>query len=52
MRNGVAIAFCERGLYKIVTLPPALVGYLLFAVWPAVGWVLYGWFFTFFGMEA
>ena len=46
----VEMAFYKGGLYKVVTLPLALVSYLLFAVWPTVGWTLYGWFFEFFGM--
>ncbi len=46
----VETAFYKGGLYKVVTLPLALVSYLLFAVWPTVGGVLYGWFFAFFGM--
>ncbi len=46
----VATVFYKGGLYKIVTLPLVLVSYLLFLVWPTVGWVLYGWFFAFFGM--
>ena len=46
----VATAFYKGGLYKVVMLPLVLVSYLLFAAWPTVGWVLYGWFFAFFAM--
>ena len=45
----VETAFYKGGLYKVVTLPLALVSYLFFSVWPTVGWILYGWFFEFFG---
>ena len=32
-------------LYKLVSLPIALVGFLVFSVWPAGGRWLFGWFF-------
>ena len=47
----VATSFYKEGIYKVVNLPLAPVSYLVFALWPAAGWVLYGWFFVLFGMS-
>ena len=41
-------AFYQGTLYKFVNGPLALVSYILFAVWPALGRTIYGWFFGFF----
>ena len=41
-------AFYQGHFYRFVSLPLALVGFLVFSVWPASGRVLYGWFFRLF----
>jgi len=38
-------AFYQGHIYKIISLPLALVGYIVFSVWPASGRLLFGWFF-------
>lgn len=35
-------------IYKFVSLPLALASFVVFAIWPAIGGALYGWFFAFF----
>ena len=48
---GFAIAgvFYQGTLYKLVNAPLALVSYVVFALWPALGRAIYGWFFAIFG---
>ncbi|MEY2488077.1 MAG: hypothetical protein QOC70_19 [Verrucomicrobiota bacterium] len=48
---GFAIAglFYQGTLYKLINAPLALLGYVVFAVWPAMAHSLYGWFFAIFG---
>lgn len=41
-------AFYQGTLYKFVNGPLALLSYIIFAGWPAVGRAIYGWFFGFF----
>jgi hypothetical protein len=41
-------AFYQGTLYKFVNGPLALVSYIVFAVWPALGRAIYGWFFSLF----
>lgn len=41
----VATAFYSGSIYKLISLPLALVGFVLFAVWPAAARALFGWFF-------
>lgn len=38
----------QGAIYKLVSLPLALAGFLVFSVWPASGSSLYGWFFRLF----
>jgi hypothetical protein len=38
----------QGAIYKLVSLPLALAGFLVFSVWPATGRALYGWFFRLF----
>ena len=42
-------AFYQGTLYKFVNGPLALVSYIVFTVWPALGRAIYGWFFALFG---
>lgn len=42
-------AFYQGTLYKFVNGPLALLSYIVFAVWPALGRAIYGWFFAPFG---
>ncbi len=35
-------------IYKLISLPLALVSFLVFSVWPASGHLIYGWFFQLF----
>lgn len=44
----IVSAFYGGSLYRRVNLPLALVGYIVFSVWPGSGRVLYGWFFDLF----
>ncbi|HEV3468058.1 MAG TPA: hypothetical protein VG148_01970 [Pyrinomonadaceae bacterium] len=44
----VVSSFYQGYLYKLINLPLALAGYLVFAAWPAAGRALYGWFFDLF----
>ena len=41
--------FYQGTLYKFVNGPLALVSYVIFAIWPALGRAIYGWFFALFG---
>jgi hypothetical protein len=41
-------SFYQGHIYKLVSLPLALVGFIVFSIWPATGRALYGWFFDFF----
>ena len=38
----------QGAIYRLVSLPLALAGFVVFSVWPASGRALYGWFFGFF----
>jgi hypothetical protein len=42
-------AFYQGRIYKLISLPVALIGFLVFSVWPAGGRAIYGWFFNLFG---
>ena len=44
----VISSFYQGHLYKLVNLPLSLASFLVFAVWPAAGRALYGWFFDLF----
>lgn len=39
-------SFYQGHIYRFISLPLALVGYVVFNVWPASGRVLFGWFFN------
>jgi hypothetical protein len=41
-------SFYQGTIYKFVSLPLALVSFLVFSVWPASGRAIYGWFFGLF----
>ena len=41
-------SFYQGTIYKFVSLPLALAGFLVFGVWPASGRAIYGWFFRLF----
>ena len=41
----VVSAFYQGHIYRFISLPFALVAYIVFSVWPASGRVLFGWFF-------
>jgi hypothetical protein len=45
LSTAVTSAFFQGSLYKRVNALLALAGYPLFALWPAAGRALYGWFF-------
>jgi len=44
----VVCTFYRGHLYQLINLPVALVSFVLFALWPAAGRALYGWFFGLF----
>jgi len=44
----VVSSMYQGAIYKLVSLPLALTGFLAFSVWPASGRALYGWFFRLF----
>jgi hypothetical protein len=44
----VVSSFYQGTVYKLISLPLALAGFLVFSVWPASGRALYGWFFRLF----
>ncbi len=41
-------SFYQGHIYKLVSLPLALISFIVFAAWPASGRVLFGWFFDLF----
>jgi len=41
-------SFYQGHIYKMVSLPLALVSFITFSTWPASGRVIYGWFFDLF----
>lgn len=41
-------SFYQGHIYKFVSLPLALIAFIVFGVWPASGRVTYGWFFDLF----
>lgn len=41
-------SFYQGTLYRLVSLPLALICLLVFSIWPGMGNVLYGWFFALF----
>lgn len=41
----VVTAFYQGHIYKLVSLPLALLSFVVFAAWPAVGRLLFGWLF-------
>jgi hypothetical protein len=41
-------SFYQGHIYKLVSLPLAFVGFIVFSVWPASGRAIYGWFFELF----
>lgn len=45
----IAGVFYQGTLYKLINAPLALFSYVVFAVWPALGRAIYGWFFAIFG---
>lgn len=47
----VTSAFYKGSFYKVVDLPLALVGFIVVALWPWLGRMIYGWFFALFGMH-
>jgi hypothetical protein len=44
----VVSSFYQGTVYKLISLPLALTGFLVFSVWPASSRALYGWFFRLF----
>jgi hypothetical protein len=42
------ISFYQGHIYKLISLPLALVSFIVFSVWPASGRAIYGWFFNLF----
>ncbi|HEX7173785.1 MAG TPA: hypothetical protein VF240_00685 [Pyrinomonadaceae bacterium] len=41
-------SFYQGHIYKLVSLPLALLSFIVFGVWPAGGRLMYGWFFELF----
>jgi hypothetical protein len=41
-------SFYQGHIYKFVSLPLALISFIIFSVWPASGRVIYGWYFELF----
>jgi hypothetical protein len=41
-------SFYQGHVYKLVSLPLALLSFIVFGVWPAGGRLMYGWFFELF----
>jgi hypothetical protein len=41
-------SFYQGHVYKLFSLPLALISFIVFSVWPASGRVIYGWFFDLF----
>jgi hypothetical protein len=44
----VTTAFYQGHIYKLAALPLAGVSFVVFALWPRVGRISYGWFFDLF----
>ena len=44
----VVSSFYQGHIYKMISLPLALVSFIVFSVWPASGRVIYRWFFDLF----
>lgn len=44
----VVSSFYQGHIYKLISLPLALVSFIVFSVWPAFVRALYGWFFALF----
>ncbi len=42
--------FYQGTFYRLINAPLALLAYLVFAVWPALGRAIYGWFLALFGV--
>ncbi|HEY0100426.1 MAG TPA: hypothetical protein VGB76_15890 [Pyrinomonadaceae bacterium] len=45
-------SFYQGHIYRLISLPLALISFVVFSVWPAGGRLLYGWFFNLFGAYA
>ncbi len=45
----VMTSFYSGSIYKIVTLPLALISFIVFALWPVAARTLFGWFFAYLG---
>lgn len=43
-------AFYQGSLYRLVSLPLALVSFLVFSLWPAGGRAIFGWYFRLWGV--
>jgi hypothetical protein len=41
-------AFYHGHIYKLASLPVSFVSFLVFAIWPTIGHMVYGWFFDLF----
>lgn len=41
-------SFFQGHIYKLVSLPLALISFIVFSMWPASGRAIYGWFFELF----
>jgi hypothetical protein len=48
LMNSVVNAFYHGVIYRKINALLALIAYLIFAIWPASAWFLYGWFFNLF----
>ena len=44
----IVSVFYMGSLYRMVNLVLAIVSFIVFSVWPAVGVAIYGWFFNYF----
>ncbi len=44
----IVSAFYQGSIYKLISLPFALVAYVVFSVWPSSARVIFGWFFDLF----
>jgi hypothetical protein len=45
-------SFYQGHIYRLISLPLALVAFIVFSVWPAIGRALYGWLFNLFGFHS
>jgi hypothetical protein len=43
--------YYSGSFYRLLNLPLTFGSFLLFALWPAAGWALYGWFFALYGFR-